>query len=45
MKKINDIFGKEISVVNVGLSSMAESIQAQGIQVTDVDWSPPAAGR
>src|SRR5512138_3266675 len=43
-RKINDLFGKPLSVVNIGLASMAESVQAQGIHVTDLDWRPPADG-
>jgi len=39
-KSINDVFGKSIHVVNVGLKSMAESVTAQGVIVTDVDWKP-----
>lgn len=39
-KSINNIFGKSIHVVNVGLKSMAESVAAQGVAVTDVDWKP-----
>jgi hypothetical protein len=36
-----DLFGKPISVVNVGLESMAQSLRDQGTVVTDVDWRPP----
>ena len=42
--KINDLFGKPLSVVNIGLSSMAESVQAQGTPVIDLDWRPPIEG-
>ena len=42
MTKINDIFGKDLAVLNVGLASMAESVRAQGVPVVDVDWKPPA---
>ena len=28
-RRINDLFGKPISVINVGLGSMAQSVQAQ----------------
>lgn len=42
--KINDLFGKPLTVVNVGLGSMAQSVQAQGVPVIDVDWRPPAEG-
>jgi len=41
---IKDMFGKPISVINVGLSSMAESVKDQDVPVVDVDWQPPAEG-
>jgi hypothetical protein len=43
-RKINDIFGKPVSVVNVGLESMAHSVRDQGIPVVAVDWQPPPEG-
>lgn len=42
--KINDLFGKPLTVVNVGLGSMAQAVQAQGVPMIDVDWQPPAEG-
>ncbi len=44
MKKINDIFGKDLTVVNVGLASMAKSVSDQGVKVIDLDWQPPKDG-
>ncbi len=44
MKKINDLFGQKLTVLNVGLSSMAESVREQGASVTDLDWQPPKDG-
>jgi hypothetical protein len=44
MRKISDIFGVEINVINVGLRSMAESIADQGGKVIDLDWQPPKTG-
>ncbi len=41
MTKISDIFGKELTVINVGLASMAESVKDQGIKTIDLDWTPP----
>ena len=41
MTKINDIFGQELTVVNVGLASMAKSANDQGVKVIDLDWQPP----
>jgi len=42
--KINDLFGKPINVVNVGLASMAQPMRDQNIPVVDVDWQPPKEG-
>lgn len=44
MTKINDVFGKELIVVNVGLESMAESVEAQDVKTIDLDWKPPVEG-
>ncbi len=44
MKKINDLFGQKLTVLNVGLPSMAESVREQGASVTDLDWQPPKDG-
>jgi hypothetical protein len=44
MTNINAIFGHELTVVNLGLASMAESVRAQGVKVIDLDWQPPKAG-
>ena len=43
-KKVENLFGQPVKVVNVGLSSMAEALRAQGTPVVDVDWRPPAEG-
>jgi hypothetical protein len=44
MTKINDIFGKDLTVLNVGLMSMAKSVSDQGVKVIDLDWQPPKDG-
>ncbi|HLO31139.1 MAG TPA: DUF1116 domain-containing protein [Anaerolineales bacterium] len=44
MTKINDIFGKDLTVLNVGLASMAKSVSDQGVKVIDLDWQPPKDG-
>jgi hypothetical protein len=43
-KSINDLFGKSLAVVNVGLESMAQSVRIQGTPVIEVDWRPSAEG-
>jgi hypothetical protein len=44
MAKINELFGKDLTVLNVGLASMAKSVSDQGVKVIDLDWSPPKEG-
>jgi hypothetical protein len=44
MTKINDIFGKDLTVLNVGLTSMAKSVSDQGVKIIDLDWAPPKDG-
>ena len=35
---------QRVSAVNVGLSSFADAVRAQGAEVVDVDWRPPGGG-
>jgi len=44
MANIHDLFGKPITVVNIGLASMAKAVADQGVPVVDVDWMPPQSG-
>jgi hypothetical protein len=39
---IRDLFGKPLSVVNVGLEAFADTARRQGASVVDVDFRPPA---
>jgi hypothetical protein len=41
MSGINDLFGKELAVLNLGLPGMSQSVKDQGVKVVDVDWQPP----
>jgi hypothetical protein len=41
---MSTLFGESLRVVNVGLQSFAESIDAAGGSVVHVDWRPPAEG-
>ena len=43
-RKIQDLFGKPIEVVNVGLATMVEPMKSQNVPVVDVDWRPPKDG-
>lgn len=38
---IKDLFGKEVKVVNTGLSSFYEDLKSQGAEAVLVDWKPP----
>jgi hypothetical protein len=44
MSSINNLFGKELAIINIGLTSMAESVREQGGRVIDLDWQPPREG-
>ena len=39
-----DLFRNKLRVLNVGLTSFAESITRAGGTVTQIDWAPPAGG-
>ncbi|MHB0858118.1 MAG: YlbE family protein [Anaerolineae bacterium] len=39
-----DLFGQELTVVNVGLESFAQAIRLAGGQAVHLDWRPPAEG-
>lgn len=43
-KKLQGFFGQPTSVVNVGVSTFAESVRDQGVPVVDLDWNPPPTG-
>jgi hypothetical protein len=38
------LFASDLKVVNVGSASFTEALLAQGVQVRQVDWRPPAGG-
>lgn len=41
---VNQLFTKDLEVINIGLSSFADSIKQAGGRVTHLDWKPPAEG-
>ncbi len=41
---IEELFSRELRVVNLGLSSFAETLTVHGTPVIDLDWRPPAGG-
>ena len=44
VKKINELFGKELVVVNMGLDAFADNLHQEGVKVVRMDWRPPASG-
>ncbi len=38
---INELFGKELKVINTGLSSFAENLKHSGVPTVQMDWKPP----
>ncbi len=39
-----DLFEQPVKVINLGLEVFAENLRAEGIDVIQVDWRPPAGG-
>ncbi len=40
----NTLLGKTLKVVNIGVSTFADDLRSQGVEVVNVDWKPPAGG-
>ena len=38
------ILSGHLIVINVGVRGFAESLEAQDIEVVQIDWNPPAGG-
>lgn len=38
------ILTEELKVVNIGISTFADDLRSQGVEVVHVDWKPPAGG-
>jgi len=39
-----DLLDAPLRVINVGLDGFARELAEQGVEVVQVDWSPPAGG-
>ena len=39
-----DLLQSPLRVVNIGLERFFHDLERQGVEVVDVDWSPPAGG-
>ncbi len=44
MSKINELFSKELNIINIGLESFYKELKAKKTEVTHVNWRPPAGG-
>ncbi len=42
--KVTNLLTDPLDVINIGLEGFATELKQQGVAVTHVDWSPPAAG-
>lgn len=40
----DDLFKKELKVINMGLEGFAETLKERGTSVMHVRWQPPAMG-
>ncbi len=40
----NTILAEKLRVVNIGISTFADDLRSQGVEVVLVDWKPPAGG-
>jgi hypothetical protein len=40
-KRLSEYFKRSLSVINVGLTTFADSMRQQGVPVVEVDWRPP----
>jgi len=44
VRKIHELFGEELKVINMGLDSFAENLRREKVDVLQMDWRPPAGG-
>jgi len=42
--EIDRLLSKPLVVINVGLGKFAKNLEEQGVEVVQVDWTPPAGG-
>ena len=41
---IDQLLATPIEAINLGVEDFAENLEAQGVQVVHVSWTPPAGG-
>ena len=44
MSKVNELFGKELAVVNVGLKPFHQDLKDKQVRSVHLDWKPVAGG-
>ncbi len=44
MDKVEELLQRGPIAVNVGVREFADTLRAQGVEVTHVEWTPPAGG-
>ncbi len=44
VRKTNELFSKELKVINVGLDSFADNLRKEDVEVLQMGWKPPAGG-
>ncbi len=42
--KVDELLRMPLIVINLGLKQFAEGLEEQGVEVVQVDWTPPAGG-
>ncbi len=42
--RITQLLEEQIIVINIGLGQFARNMEEQGVEVVQVDWTPPAGG-
>ncbi|MBM7561695.1 fdrA domain protein [Fusibacter tunisiensis] len=44
MHKIDELFKKDLKVINIGLESFSKDLKEQEVPVVQMDWRPRAGG-
>lgn len=44
MTKVNELFNKELKIINMGLDSFYTDLKQQNIKAIHIDWKPVAGG-
>jgi len=40
----DELLRRPLIIINLGLKELADSLEEQGVEVVQVDWTPPAGG-